>query len=98
MRGENSVYYENRKMCYLRYLSTYSPDIKNLFGVTASNYDIKTLIKEEFGRRQQYIDVIEVIVVILKYTIRRSTDKILGPDTLTKKPIPERTVPPYVWG
>ena len=76
-------------MCYLRYLSTYSPNIKNLFGVTASNYDIKTLIKEEFGRRQQYIDVMEVIVVILKYTIRRSTDKILGPDTLTKNPIPE---------
>jgi len=39
--------------------SDISPDIKNLFGVTASNYDIKTLIKEEFGRRQQYIDVIE---------------------------------------
>ena len=72
-------------MCYLR-LPVYSPDIKNLFGVTASNYDIKTLIKEEFGRRQQYIDVIEVIVVILKYTI---TDKILGPDTLTKRPLPE---------
>ena len=69
-------------------LPVYSPDIKNLFGVTASNYDIKTLIKEEFGRRQQYIDVIEVIVVILKYTIR-STDKILGPDTLTKRPLTE---------
>ena len=74
-------------MCYLR--SVYSPDIKNLFGVTASNYDIKTLIKEEFGRRQQYIDVIEVIVVILKYYTIRSNDKILGPDTLTKRPLPE---------
>jgi len=39
--------------------SDISPGIKNLFGVTTTNYDIKTLIKEEFGRRQQYIDVIE---------------------------------------